>query len=72
MRSDYESLFGIGNAVGLRVSILFLALVFVRCFNVFHDAAHLSFFEDADRNRTGSHLADCQSARAFASLHSLR
>lgn len=32
-------------------SIIFLALNMVRCFIVFHDASHLSFFEDAASNR---------------------
>jgi omega-6 fatty acid desaturase (delta-12 desaturase) len=32
-------------------AVTFLGLSMIRCFIVFHDAAHLSFFEDASRNR---------------------
>lgn len=32
-------------------AIVFMGLCMVRCFIVFHDAMHLSFFEDAERNR---------------------
>mmetsp|Transcript_55543 Transcript_55543/g.119889 ORF Transcript_55543/g.119889 Transcript_55543/m.119889 type:complete len:412 (-) Transcript_55543:232-1467(-) len=49
-------LWGLGFAAlhwtgGSLASILFMALVVARCFMTFHDAAHLSFFEDVQSNK---------------------